>query len=171
MAREATRRGVLAAAVSLPLVATGCRGIGGLGTPPSPQPNVAILRDAIDGEILMIARYSAVMTTVPALADSLRPLVRQHREHLATLRARLIEPRPGTRPERPPSARASPAGTHVPGTPAAAHAYLRRAEQAAAQTLLGKLTAAPPSLAQLLASIAASEASHALLLEPGRPDG
>ena len=171
MAREATRRGVLAAAVSLPLVATGCRGIGGLGTPPSPLPDVAILRDAIDGETLMIARYSGVMTTVPALADSLRPLVRQHREHLATLRARLIEPRARTQPEHPPSARASPAGTHVPGTPAAARAYLRRAEQAAAQTLLSKLTAAPPSLAQLLASIAASEASHALLLEPGRPDG
>ena len=171
MAREATRRGVLAAAVSLPLVAAGCRGVGGLGTPPSPLPDVAILRDAIDGETLMIARYSAVMATVPAVADSLRPLVRQHREHLATLRARLIEPRPSTRPEHPPSARASPAGTHVPGTPAAARAYLRRAEQAAAQTLLSKLTAAPPSLAQLLASIAASEASHALLLEPGRPDG
>jgi hypothetical protein len=171
VARAATRRGVLAAAVSLPLVATGCRGVGGLGTPPSPLPDVAILRDAIDAETLMIARYGAVMTTVPALADSLRPLVRQHREHLATLRARLIEPRPSTRPEHPPSAHASPAGTHVPGTLAAARAYLRRAEQAAAQTLLGKLTAAPPSLAQLLASIAASEASHALLLEPGRPDG
>jgi hypothetical protein len=162
---------VLAAAVSLPLVATGCRGVGGLGTPPSPLPEVAVLRDAIDGETLMIARYSAVMTTVPALADSLRPLVGQHREHLATLRARLIEPRAGTQPEHSSSARASPAGTHMPGTPTAARAYLRRAEQAAAQTLLGKLTAAPPSLAQLLASIAASEASHALLLEPGRPGG
>jgi hypothetical protein len=60
------------------------------------------------------------------------------------------------------------AGAAVPGTPAAARAYLRRAEQAAAQALMGKLTAAPPSLAQLLASIAASEATHALLLGPDR---
>ena len=63
---------------------------------------------------------------------------------------------------------ASAAGAPVPGTPAAARAYLRHAEEAAAQALLGQLTAAPPSLAQLLASIAASEATHALLLGPGR---
>lgn len=168
MAREATRRGVLAAAVSLPLVATGCKGVGALGTPPPPLPDVAVVREAIAGETLMVSRYNAVLAAVPALAGSLRPPLDQHREHLARLRARLIEPRAGSQPEHPPSAPASPAGVRVPGTPAAARAYLRHAEQAAAQTLLGKLTAAPPSLAQLLASIAASEASHALLLGPGR---
>jgi len=172
VAREATRRVVLAAAASLPLVATGCsKGIGGLATPPSPLPDVTILRDAIAGETLMISRYGAVMKAEPALAGSLRPLLDQHREHLARLRARLIEPHAGGRPEHSPSASASPPGARVPGTPAAARAYLRHAEQAAAQTLLAALTAAPPSLAQLLASIAASEASHALLLSPGRRDG
>jgi hypothetical protein len=60
----------------------------------------------------------------------------------------------------------------VPGTPAAAaRAFLRGAEQAAAQVLLGHLAAASPSLAQLLASIAASEASHALLLGSRRRPG
>src|SRR5215475_9543324 len=163
VAREATRRVVLAAAASLPLVATGCsKGIGGLATPPSPLPDVTILRDAIAGETLMISRYGAVMRAAPALAGSLRPLLDQHREHLARLRARLIEPHAGGRPEHS----ASPPGARVPGTPAAARAYLRHAEQAAAQTLLAALTAAPPSLAQLLASIAASEASHAVLLGP-----
>src|SRR5215475_7392202 len=50
VAQEATRRVVLAAAVSLPLVATGCsKGIGGLGSPPSPLPGVTVLRDAIVG--------------------------------------------------------------------------------------------------------------------------
>jgi hypothetical protein len=164
--REATRRGVLAAAVSLPLVATGCKGIGALGTPPRPQPDVAVARDAIDGETLMISRYHAVLSAVPALAGPLGPLLEQHREHLARLRARLIEPNTASGPGRPSAVAASPAG--VPGTPAAARAYLRHAEQAAARTLLGKLTAAPPSLAQLLASIAASEATHALVLGPGR---
>jgi hypothetical protein len=159
--REATRRGVLAAVLSLPLVATGCKGVGALGTPPRQQPDVAVVRDAIDAETLMISRYNAVLAAVPALAGSLDPLLQQHREHLARLRARLIEPK-----ERPSTVAASPAG--VPGTPAAARAYLRHAEQAAAQALLGKLTAAPPSLAQLLASIAASEATHALVLGPGR---
>jgi hypothetical protein len=169
--REATRRGVLAAAMSLPLVATGCKGIGALGTPPRQQPDVAVARDAIDGETLMISRYRAVLSAVPALAGPLGPLLEQHREHLARLRARLIEPNLASRPGRPPAVAASPAGLQVPGTPAAARAYLRHAEHAAAQTLLGQLTAAPPSLAQLLASIAASEATHALLLGPGRPAG
>jgi hypothetical protein len=169
--REATRRGVLAAAVSLPLAAAGCKGIGALGTPPRPQPDVAVVRDAIDGETLMISRYNAVLAAVPALAGPLGPLLQQHHEHLARLRARLIEPNPAGRPERSPAVTASPAGVQVPGTPAAARAYLRRAERAAAQTLLGRLTAAPPSLAQLLASIAASEATHALLLGPGRRPG
>jgi hypothetical protein len=167
--REATRRGVLAAVVSLPLVAAGCKGIGALGTPPRQQPDVTVVREAIDGETLMISRYHAVLTAVPALAGSLDPLLQQHHEHLARLRSRLIEPNPAaSRPEHPPAVAASASGAPVPGTPAAARAYLRHAEQAAAQALMGKLTAAPPSLAQLLASIAASEASHALLLGPDR---
>ena len=168
MVREATRRGVLAAAVSLPLVATGCKGIGALGTPPRQQPDVTVLRDAIDGETLMISRYRAVLAAVPALAGPLDPLLQQHGEHLARLRARLIEPSTAGRPEHSPAVTASPAAVQAPGTPTAARAYLREAEQAAAQALLGRLTAAPPSLAQLLASIAASEASHALLLGPAR---
>jgi hypothetical protein len=168
--RGATRRSVLAAAASLPLVAAGCsKGVGALGTPPPPSPDVAILRAAIDGETFMISRYNAVLTAVPALAGSLRPLLEQHHEHLARLRARLIEPRASSQPEHAPSAATTPARPQAPGTPAAAQDYLRLAEQTAASTLLGKITAAPPSLAQLLASIAASEATHALLLAPGRP--
>ena len=71
MAREATRRGVLAAAVSLPLVAAGCKGIGALGTPPPPLPDVTVVRDAIAGETLMISRYHAVLAAAPALTGSL----------------------------------------------------------------------------------------------------
>ena len=172
MGRGATRRSVLAAAASLPVVAAGCsKGIGALGTPPRPSPDVAVVRDAIDAETSMIARYNAVLTAVPALAGSLRPLLQQHHEHLARLRARLIEPRASSQAEDTSSAAATPAPPQAPGTPAAAQTYLRLAEQAAAGTLLGKITAAPPSLAQLLASIAASEATHALLLAPGRRPG
>jgi len=171
VAREATRRGVLAAAVSLPLVAAGCKGIGALGTPPPPLPDVAVLRDAIAGETLMISRYHAILAAAPALTGSLGPLLDQHGEHLARLRARLIEPSVGGQPGRSPAPAGSPRATQVPSTPAAARAYLRQAEQAAATALLAKLTTAPPALAQLLASIAASEATHALLLTPGRRPG
>ena len=169
MAHKATRRSVLAAAVTLPLAATGCKGIGGLGTPPRPLPDVAVLREAITGEILMISRYTAVLAAAPGMAGSLRPLLDQHRAHLARLRARLVDPRLASRASPAPSP-AHLAG-QVPGTPAAARAYLRGAEDAAAQALLRHLAAASPSLAQLLASIAASEASHALLLSPHRRAG
>lgn len=169
MAHEATRRGLLAAAAALPLVAAGCKGVGGLGTPPPPQPDVAVLRNAIAGEQTMIARYRAVLVAAPGLASSLDPLLDQHRAHLERLRARLVDPRAAA------SASASPAGT-VPAdtaarlrTPAAARAYLRGAEDNAAQALLQHLAVASPSLAQLLASIAASEATHALLLAPAGP--
>jgi hypothetical protein len=171
VAREATRRGVLAAAVSLPLVAAGCKGIGALGTPPPPLPDVAVVRDAIAGETLMISRYHAVLAAAPALTGSLGPLLEQHREHLARLRARLIEPGAGSQPGHSPSPAGSRSASQVPSTPAAARAYLRQAEQAAATALLARLTTAPPALAQLLASIAASEATHALLLTPGRRPG
>jgi hypothetical protein len=43
-------------------------------------------------------------------------------------------------------------------------AALRAAERHASARLLDQLAAAPPSLAQLLASISASEATHAAIL-------
>jgi hypothetical protein len=162
--QDATRRRVLAAAaVTLPLVAAGCKGVGALGTPPKQAPDVAVVQDAIAVENCLIARYGAVLAAVPGLAGQLRPLLAQHHEHLARLRGRLIVPpaRPAVSPTARPSAPAPP-----PGTPAGALAYLRDAENAAAAALLAHLDTAPPSLAQLLASISASEATHALILQP-----
>ncbi len=49
-------------------------------------------------------------------------------------------------------------------TRAAALAQLRAAEQAAVTTLMSRLNGASPSLAQLYASIAASEATHVSVL-------
>ena len=158
---DATRRGVLAAAAAaLPLVAAGCKGVGALGTPPKAAADVAVARDAITVERGLIARYGAVLAAVPGLGGELRPLLAQHQEHLARLRARLVLPTP--QPTVPPPATPS-AG--APATPSAALAYLRDAENAAAAALLAHLAAAPASLAQLLASISASEATHALILD------
>lgn len=162
MAQDATRRRVLAAAaVTLPLVAAGCKGIGALGTPPKPAPDVAVVSDAIAVETRLIARYDAVLAAMPGLAPALRPLLAQHHAHLTRLRARLIIPVPG-QPVPTPSGGAARA--LVPGTPSAAMAALADAENAAAAALLARLAAAPPSLAQLLASISASEATHAMIL-------
>ena len=171
MARDATRRRVLAiGAVTLPLAVAGCKGLGALGTPPKPAPGVAVVGHAITVETRLIAHYGAVLAAVPALAGTLRPLLAQHHDHLARLRAQLIIPpgsraqlaSPGASPSGPPSPLA------VPGTPAAALGYLRDAENAAASAQLAHLTAAPPSLAQLLASISASEATHAMILGHAR---
>jgi hypothetical protein len=170
MAWDATRRAVLAAAAAaLPLAAAGCKGIAALGIPPKPAPDVAVANAAVAVERQLIAHYVAVLGATPGLTATLRPLLAQHHEHLARLRARLIVP-PGGQPlpstHLPiPSSLATPLGhTGVPGTPVAALGYLRAAEDAAAAALLAHLAAAPPSLAQLLASISASEATHALVL-------
>jgi hypothetical protein len=162
VAQEATRRRVLtAAAAALPLLAAGCKGVGALGTPPKPAADVAVVRDAIAGESYLIARYAAVLAAVPGLAAELRPLLAQHHEHLARLRGRLIIPRGG--PPTPSPAR-SPRVPPVPGTAGAALGYLHDAENAAAAAMVAHLQRATPSLAQLLASISASEATHALIL-------
>jgi hypothetical protein len=165
VAQEVTRRGVLAlTALGLPLLASACKGIAVLGTPPSQLPDVAAAREAIAGEQLLIARYRAVLAAMPALAGQLRPVLAQHTQHLARLRGRLRDP--ATARPAPSSPGPAPATPPVPPSPTAAIAALRAAEDAAATALLRHLGVVSPSFAQLLASIAASEASHALLLRP-----
>ena len=160
---QLTRRGLLSAAAALPLAAAGCQGLRVLGTPPRPLPDVAVLRTATDGETVLIAQYTAVLAAQPGLAGLLDPLLGQHRAHLDRLRARLIVPPGAATPS--PSPRPH---VQAPPGPTAAQAFLQQAEAGAAQALTGRLAAASPSLAQLLASIAAAEASHALLLSPRR---
>ncbi len=58
MRADLRRRSVLAAAaMTVPLVAAGCKGVGGLGTLPKAAPDVAVLRHAIATEQALIARY------------------------------------------------------------------------------------------------------------------
>ncbi len=163
-AAGSSRRAVLAAtAASLPLLAvTSCQGVGALAAPPRPAPEVAVLRAAIAAEELMIARYDAVIGHLASLSAALRPLRAEHRLHLTALRSRLIVP-PGSSP----GAAASPAGSGAaaagPGRAAGragAISFLQGAERAAAASLLRDLAAVSPSLAQLMASIAAAEATH-----------
>jgi hypothetical protein len=164
---DLTRRSVLAAGgTAVPLLAAGCKGVGALGTPPRPRPEVAVLRSAIGAEQAMIARYHQAITAAPSLAATLAPVLSQHQAHLAALRARLIEPAGSTQRHRAPR----PPGP-APAAPAAALAQLAAAEDAAAAALTRRLATVSPSLAQLLASVAASEASHALVLRTQRSAG
>jgi Ferritin-like domain len=156
------RRSVLAAAgAAVPLLAAGCKGVGGLGTLPRPAPDVATLRGAITTEQALIARYRSALAASPALRDTLEPLLGQHLAHLDALRSRLVGPTATPHPARSsPSAAGAGAASPV--------AALAEAEQAAASAQLSRLMVASPSLAQLLASISASEASHAALLRTPR---
>jgi hypothetical protein len=161
VAADPTRRVVLAVSAALPLLLTGCKGLGVLASPPRPPPDVTLLQDAIRAEELMIARYGAAIRALrgsqPALVSVLLPLLAQHDAHLAQLRSRLIVPASAA-----PSASLAPRqpASALPAGPQQAVAYLQAAEHDWAARLLHQLLSAPPSLAQLLASISASEATH-----------
>ncbi len=158
-----SRRAVLAAsAVALPLLVTGCKGVQVLGTPPPPPVDVTVLRAAIRAEEVMVASYTAALTAgsgSPTVQAALADVLAQHRQHLSQLKARLVEPGADAAVRQPPVRAlvlpASLAGTlHV----------LESAELSASDRLVADLPALPPALAQLFASIAASEATHAPFL-------
>jgi hypothetical protein len=180
-ARGLSRRALLAAsAAALPLLVTACRGVQALGTPPPPPAAVRALEAAITAEAAMIARYAAALKQLTAGGFTAASAVQaDHIAHLAQLRSRLVEP-PGARPSPvnpphgTPSAGPGAAGaagttgaTGVTGTRAVL-GELEIAEQGASDRLIGELAGLPPSLAQLFASIAASEATHAEYLRAQR---
>jgi hypothetical protein len=129
-----------------------------LSAPPTVSPQTRMLLHAVTAELNLIWIYNKAIATYPGLAPALEPLRAEHQAHLAQLRARVIEP---AGKQVPDTVTARPA---LGATPAAALAQLRGAEQAAVGTLMSRLDGASPSLAQLYASIAASEATHADVL-------
>jgi hypothetical protein len=160
-----TRRSLLAAAgAALPVLLTACRGMQALGTPPPPARDIRVLRAAITAEELMVDRYATALGRLPASASglpaALRAVQAEHAAHLGQLRTRLIEPAGAPTPAVP----RSPAIALGSGL-ASLLETLEQAEQSASDQLLGQLAGLPPALAQLLASIAASEATHVPLLQ------
>jgi hypothetical protein len=168
-----SRRQVLAAAlVAVGGAAAGCRAAdrpapGGSSAPtsspapaaPSPDPLTALL----DAEQQLLAGYDRTARAHPGLAGRLAPLRADHAEHAAalgrTLAGTLAKPPVGTATGSP-----SPEPAPVPVSMAAALAELRAAEGVAATTLARAAETAPADRAALLASIAACEASHRVLL-------
>jgi hypothetical protein len=165
-----TRRAVLAAtAAALPVLLAACKGMQSLGTPPPPAPDVVALKSAIAAEQVLVGRYAATLAYLgPRLAAKGSPAARalnadltaiaaEHQEHLTQLRSRLVEPA-GLKPSAAPSP--SPSPSVITGSPGSVVRQLEGAEQAASDYLLGQVTRVPPALAQLMASISASEATH-----------
>jgi hypothetical protein len=167
-ARAFSRRRMLAVAtMMLPVAVTASCGVPDLlAPPPGPSPSVRTLRAAITAEQALVEAYRRVLDTYPALTASLHPFLAQHEDHLAELKSRLIIP-PHVKATPLPTPRAA----SPPASARAAVTMLGDAERAAAAAQLGRLAAATPSLAQLLASIAASEATHAVALSALSPAG
>jgi len=156
-----SRRQLLVASpttLSLFLALSACKGPAVLGAPPSVSPQTQTLLHAVTAEQNLIWIYNKAMAAYSGLAPTLAPLRAEHEAHLAELRGRVIEP-PGKRVTG--TVTAKPA---LGATGATALAQLRAAEQAAVSTLMSRLDGASPSLAQLYASIAASEATHVSVL-------
>ena len=166
------RRILLASATALPLLlgTVGCRssdlfaGSDPLAGRPPLAHDVVTLQAVIAAEENLINLYRTAIngdSATAARSRTLRTLLAQHEQHLAQLRAKLIEP-PGTTP----SASTVPASTGPAsaGPARVTTARLRAAERASAAGLVQQLATVEPALAQLFASIAASDATHVTVL-------
>jgi hypothetical protein len=155
-----------ASAAALPalLATAGCRSSDAFAGPdplagrPTLSPDVITLQEVIKAERAMIALYQAAMNGEPASrVRVLEGLLAQHRQHLAQLQARLVLPSASPTPSASASrSAAAPRRTTI--------AQLRTAERASATDLVQRLVSVPPALAQLFASIAASDATHVAAL-------
>jgi hypothetical protein len=170
-----------AAAVPVLLATAGCRSSDAFAGPdplagrPTLSPDVVALQAVIAAEQAMITLYQSAVashlalstagpTTGPTTGPStgragvLEELLAQHRQHLGQLQARLVLPAGS------PSAQASPSTSPGAAPIRVTIARLRAAESASATDLVRRLVSMPPALAQLFASIAASDATHVVAL-------
>lgn len=140
-----TRRALLGGAVAL--AATACRSRG--HEPLARDPDAEALVAARDSERALLAAYDTAIATGGADAPTLARVRADHAAHLAALHVRSSA-----------------------ATPAPAGADLRAAERASAATLRAAAVAAVQGqTAAVLASIAASHASHEVVLAPLKGTG
>lgn len=153
MDRRISRRTLLGAAAALPLA--GCTSDD--GPPPPPDPDDALRAEAVERERSLLREYDAVLLALPDLAVRLTPLRGHHAEHLLALTGAASTPAPEASGDPVPA-------VPVPATAAAALAGLADAERAAATGHRAGALAASRSLAAVLATLSASEASHPVAL-------
>lgn len=151
-----TRRVVLVGSAA---VLAGCSldRSGGAKGPPPPHPDLVLADEAAARERAMLAAYDAALALVPQLADRLAPVRAEHAEHLAALGV------PDPVPSAPPAPASAPPPA-LPAEPGALLAALADLERSTSVTHAGAAVHAGRGLAVVLASAAASEASHPLAL-------
>jgi hypothetical protein len=153
-----SRRAVLAAAAAagLATATSSCSPLTGSG-PAVPPARPDPLEPLLTAELALVSGYDAVLAKFPAAAGQLKAIRAEHHQHAQALRARLDPRRQIAVPDAAPPA--------VDATSqAAAAAKLARAERDAADRMAKACLAATGDLCALLASISASEASHAAVL-------
>ena len=159
-----------ASAAALPalLATAGCRSSDAFAGPdplagrPALSPDVITLQEVITAERAMIALYQAAVNGGTRQARTLEGPLAQHRQHLRRLQARLVLPSGSGSVSPSPSP--SPSLSRGPAPGRVTIAQLHAAERASATDLVRRLVSVPPALAQLFASIAASDATHAVAL-------
>jgi hypothetical protein len=148
-----TRR-LLLASVPLVFLTAGCRssdlfaGPDPLGGRPPLAHDTIVLQKVIAAETDLIFRYKSAIST--SSEPLLLAILAEHEQHLGQFKSRLVVPS-GASPSPSPS-------------PSSFTGSLRDAERASAASLTDQLVSVEPSLAQLFASIAASDATHADVL-------
>ena len=161
-----------ASAAALPalLATAGCRssdvfaGPDPLAGRPALSPDVITLQEVITAERAMIALYQAAVNGGTRPARTLERLLAQHRQHLSRLQARLVLPSGSGSVSPAPSPSPSSSLSRSPAPGRVTIAQLHAAERASATDLVRRLVSVPPALAQLFASIAASDATHVVAL-------
>jgi hypothetical protein len=156
------RRAVLrGGAALLAAAAAGCDllpgATSGAGPAPEPDPDVVLADEAAARERRLLAAYDAALVRDPALAERLAPLRAEHAAHLAALG--VADP-PG------PSASPAPAvpSPPLPAAPGALLPALADLERTTSTAHAGAAVRSGRGLAAVLASLAASEASHVVAL-------
>ena len=165
---------VLASAAALPVLlgTASCRsedlftGPDPLAGPPPPAPDVVTLQAVIAAEHTMIRLYLAAIDagSAPARAHRLEPLLAEHEQHLARLQARLFVPAGAQASPSASAGAADAAGAAGAARGRVTISRLRAAERASAAGLVQRLGPVEPALAQLFASIAASDVTHVMAL-------
>ncbi|WP_129293929.1 hypothetical protein [Streptomyces lydicus] len=174
-----TRRRTLLAGAALGGVAllTGCSQDDGPGRTEHSLAADRLRRRSARDSTTLLARYDATLAAHPALEPRLRPLRGEVARHAEAFTGERAASSPGSSadddPARDAGAPASgpaphgsrrPSGPQVPRDERAARTALADAERKLADVRAKALTAAPPELARLLASVAAAGAAHAYLL-------
>ncbi|GGT50423.1 DUF4439 domain-containing protein [Actinomadura citrea] len=132
----------------------------------APRKDVPTLVGAIAAEQNLVAAYEAARSANPSQAGRLDPVLGHHRRHLAVLRRHYV-PGSGNRADEGGSIPSPDAAPVLAG--AAGLAALRDMEDRAARGRMADAAKAGPALAQLLASIGACEAGHAMTVKGGAP--